>query len=535
MNPFKTTMLAIFTFLALSAALQAQTTYIIGVPCAMPIKTANTVLGAVVKLLDEGKAGDEVRVYDAWNSQLYGSFTIPNTSSQKARRIALKDEINAIVRALAATSSVRSVPPTQIRFPAFTKVVSANLRSGAGDVRVICFGSPYYADTSDKGFTFSDGFYPSDGYLLAESSKSIFGTKGKKDVLSGCAVHYCYLSKNNFTGTLDAGAVERFWHLYISEQGGVLSSFAASSDDVLRRAMSGVSDPVSKEVIDRTDTKIEMRKVGMPRKQGEKAQTESKNVPQAVTALPPSAQAPHLLVMIDGTASMGMRERLTKVASTVKTAVTTGASLCGEVKVGLIVYRGPGETDILPLTVVRRPQGNKPNEGMSAFLDFMEAKEVRVTDNSTASGFRMVSRMHPRNGIADVGSALRIGLSLLRGSAAKDAPLLVAVCGDQGPWELGGSSMIEPEERELAAALQEEMAEFLGGYSNAQVISIFTGSHQQINGTESAAFFESLASAAGSRGAFAQSPDALIAKALALFMKGANHSGGGDSGVAPLR
>ena len=148
-----------------------------------------------------------------------------------------------------------------------------------------------------------------------------------------------------------------------------------------------------------------------------------------------------------------MGEALSKTVTMVETAVTTGASLRGEVRVAVVVYRGPGETDVLPFTAVRQAQGDGVDEGMGTFLHFLKAKEVRVADESAPTGFRMVSRMHPRNGLADLGGALQTGLALLRASAAKDAPLLWAVCGDRGPYELGDSSVIEPEERRTAEKL----------------------------------------------------------------------------------
>lgn len=487
----------------------AQATYIVGAPGAMDTDTAGIVLNSVVKLLDTGAAGDEVRVYDAWSGQLMGGFTIPNTNSARARRLRTKTEMGVIVSKLERASSVRSGQEGEVRLPHFLQLVSSGLRSGAGDVRVLVFGGPYYTDARDKGFTFGDGLYPSDGHILAPQSKSVFGTAGRQDLLSGCVVHVCYFDDTRFKGnlrSLEISALRRFWHLYISEMGGVLSSFAPSADDVTRRAMTGMKDPVLPDKIDRKDTVIEMRRVGETPKEEVK--------PEAAPAAAPSS-APHLIILIDGSASMG--EALSKSDTMVETAITTGASLCGEVRVAVIVYRGPGETDVLPFTTVRRPQGDGVDEGMGTFRHFLKAKEVRIPDESAPTGFRMVSRMHPRNGLADLGGALQTGLALLRASAAKDAPLLWTVCGDRGPYELGDSSAIEPEERRTAEKLIGELRTLANDYPAMQVLSIYTGDRSAGMGAESASFFEKLAKAAGTRGAFAETPESLLTKALAIF------------------
>lgn len=521
MNALTKLVASVILTAGLALPADGQNTYVVGTPGAMDSDTARTVLQAVVRILDEGSGGDQVRVYDAWNNQFLGGFTIAKTDSVAIRRKRASKDMNAIVGRLQRATSVRSGQEGQVRLPQFLQLVSSGLRRGTGDIRVIVFGGPYYTDTRDEGFTFGDGVYPGDGFILAEDSVSIYGTAGRNDLLSGCVVHYCYL--DDAQGSLTTSAVRRFWHLLVTELGGSLSSFGPSSEEVVRNALNGVKDPVSREQIDRTDTALEMRRVGVPRTEP-KQPVETSPLPAEAPASEPPAEshaqsiAPHLMVFIDGSSSMG--EALTKSEAMLRTAVTTGASVCGEVRVSVVVYRGPGEADIFPLTAVRGPRDGRVDEGMSAFLRFVEAKEVRLADEDAPDGFRMVSRLHPRSGIADLGGAMKTGLMLLRASAAKDAALLVAVCGDRGPFELGNSAAVELDERRTAAELTAMVSALTEDYAGAQVLSIYTGDRNPGMGAESAAFFEGIAKAAGDRGEFAEAPDVLLMKALGIFTPG---------------
>jgi len=98
---------------------------------------------------------------------------------------------------------------------------------------IVVLASPFYFNSHHLGLDMRDGSIPSDGYILALPSESPFGTKGIEERLKGKRVHW--LLPKAFENTLHAHIVQRFWHLYISRQGGALVSFTHSEDSVLQR------------------------------------------------------------------------------------------------------------------------------------------------------------------------------------------------------------------------------------------------------------------------------------------------------------
>jgi hypothetical protein len=128
---------------------------------------------------------------------------------------------------------------------------------------VIVFGSPYYADPKEPAFRFDEGFVPSDGHLMVDRMRSVFGTVGREDMLNGVTVHYCFLHEC-FTNDYTRNAITRFWSLYVKQQGGTLASFAAAPQVVMDRVARGMQEPVIQVALNTDDNAILMRKVIFP-------------------------------------------------------------------------------------------------------------------------------------------------------------------------------------------------------------------------------------------------------------------------------
>jgi outer membrane protein OmpA-like peptidoglycan-associated protein len=115
-------------------------------------------------------------------------------------------------------------------------------------------------DKDEPAFNMQDGFYPSDGHILAGKKGSIYGTAEKKDALKDVAIHFCYLHES-FTNDDQRNQIGRFWTLFIGQQDGVLASFAADLSLVFDRAAQNSRQPFMNAMIDKKDSKIEMHKI----------------------------------------------------------------------------------------------------------------------------------------------------------------------------------------------------------------------------------------------------------------------------------
>jgi hypothetical protein len=228
----------------------------------MDAQTGNDVLSAILDLVFGSAAGDRVQVFDALTLQRIADMTIPGgqASNAKARTMALKKEIAELRAFFSRTASVRSGKDRQIRTPQFLELAGSTLKTKSGDTTLILFGSAYYLDEKDPESTFGHGRYPSDGCVLASSQQSVFGTSNKQALLNGAVVHFCYLSEH-FDCDQERTAIRRFWKIHCDGLGANLSTFVASTGLTVERALSGVTDPVTRDRVDPRDTTIEMRSV----------------------------------------------------------------------------------------------------------------------------------------------------------------------------------------------------------------------------------------------------------------------------------
>ncbi len=306
--------------------------------------TGKVVFKSVADVFVGAKPGDRVQVYDAHGLKRICDLTVPKSGSKKRRMSKLKPPLAKVAAFLKRTSSVRSGQGGQIRLPQFLTTIGASLRSNASNTRVVIFGKPSYRDERDKAFTFGDGFYPSDGHILASPKESIFGTAGRKKVLAAAAVDFCYLSEDHFHSELEKTQIIRFWTLYAARLGAVLTTCVAEPQTAVERALSGVTDAVTPAAIDLSDSKLLMHKAGAKRVEEKPATPPVPTTPAPVKKAPlvtkvessPDPANRDVLFIIDGTPSMtrffpSIRDFIRKAeAQQVKGSLRVGMVLFGE-------------------------------------------------------------------------------------------------------------------------------------------------------------------------------------------------------------
>lgn len=232
----------------------------------MDEKTGRVIYSSIYSVFAGAKGGDRIQVYDAYGLKRICDVRVSEADSRAVWKHKMKRHLTSIAAFLRGTSSVAG-QDGQIRMPQFLMTVGANLRENASNTRVLIFGKPGYRDDRDPAFTFGgDGSYPSDKHLRVYPKDSVFGTRGRENVLAGVAVDFCYLSEENFHSEREKTYIVRFFTLYISSLGGCLTTCLPVPQMVVERALSGVTNAsVPRAEIDLSDTKLEIHKVGARR------------------------------------------------------------------------------------------------------------------------------------------------------------------------------------------------------------------------------------------------------------------------------
>jgi len=299
----KTLVLAFITLLAASF-LQAPhafgepvggRTYVVGVSPNLEKPDRESVFKSLVMLGLEGAApGDVVVVYDALHLQPIARLAISGQSTAdqnpRARMQKLKSDFANLQRFFGTDSHCKPEEAGLIRLPQFLDLAGAQLRQPDEAITIIVIGAPYYIDAAEPAFNMTNGAYPSDGHLLADDRASVFGVAGKKGALRRASVHCSYL-RDNFANDIARNRLQRFWTLFVGEQGGVLASFAPDVSLVFERARQNIQQPCVATSIDKEDLQIQMHRAGQ--REIPTIPSPRKNANAPVSTEPPPIQPPN--------------------------------------------------------------------------------------------------------------------------------------------------------------------------------------------------------------------------------------------------
>ena len=236
--------------------------YLIGLSPHYTTSDTQVVLKQVLLFaLEQTAPGDKVLVYDALNQQPVTEFNIPegklfqNNARARAQRLA---PTIATLRSFLVKDAATQQPGTGvIRLPEFLDLAGPQLRTPGQPLRVIVVASPFYLNPEMPSFNMDDA-YPSDAHLLANQSVSVFGTALRRGRLAEVTVHYAYVGQGGFINDYHQERITRFWSLFISQQDGVLATFAPDVNLAFRRAGEGVHQPIVSAQLDARDDKIQM-------------------------------------------------------------------------------------------------------------------------------------------------------------------------------------------------------------------------------------------------------------------------------------
>jgi hypothetical protein len=262
-----TILLILALFCATTSASSSNSRYVIGLTPFFENSVKDDVYRRIVgMILEDLPQKSSLTIYDAYNLTNITRVEIPDQrafQSGKTRANQFRDQIGRLKQFLAAE---HARPVAQklnfdraIRLPQFLDFLSENVGSSE-PVNVLIIGSPLYVDHKEPGFSMMDGYFPSDGHLLATRDESVFGLKSRDEALKNFTIHFGYLG-DPWVSAIHREKIARFWSLYIEGQSGRLATFcgdlATLFDSALKR---GATRNVAFE-IDRSQTKVEMLRI----------------------------------------------------------------------------------------------------------------------------------------------------------------------------------------------------------------------------------------------------------------------------------
>lgn len=256
----------IWTLLLICVTAHAEQRFVIGLTPYLDKSNKDEVYRRIVGMvLEDMPLDSSLAIFDAYNLKTVAKVDVPAAQifkSGKARANQFKEPIQKLREFLAADQSLPAATnfnlAQAIRLPQFMDFVADHF-TGTNAVRVIVIGSPLYLDPKEPGFSMLDGYFPSDGHLLATREDSVFGLKGHESRLQNVSVHFGYFG-DPWVSAVHQEKVERFWSLYLQEQGARLATFCGDLPTLFAAAKTDATRPARFE-IDRKQTKVEMLRI----------------------------------------------------------------------------------------------------------------------------------------------------------------------------------------------------------------------------------------------------------------------------------
>ncbi|MBI1177032.1 hypothetical protein GC207_06285 [bacterium] len=219
-------------------------------------------------LLEDMPLNSSLWIYDAYHIRTVTQLEIPNIhafESSRTRANQFSAQVQQLKTFLASSNEQPAVAKLDfhdaIRFPQFMDFVGENLNQTNAAVITIVLGSPLYLDEKEPGFSMVDGYFPSDGHLLASRDKSVYGRRDCANSLRNVVVHFGYFG-DPWASELHRQKISRFWNLFLKTQGAQLASFTGDLPTIFNAVRSGESaSRTDQDELDPSQTKIEMLRI----------------------------------------------------------------------------------------------------------------------------------------------------------------------------------------------------------------------------------------------------------------------------------
>lgn len=219
-------------------------------------------------LTDTVQPGELALLVDAYHITSLGVFAVPNKpfyANPKAK-VGANRQVVATLLAFAKAAHLPNggsdpVVRGAIRLPSFLRFIGEN-HPASIESDVIVLGHPLYDDPKQPEFSMVERI-PGDGHFSHTRRDTPFGTKGQEVLLIHRRLHWALPDESWQKDGHHGFYVERFWRVYLAQQGGRLATFSHDLSTVLSRAARGAT-PLSQDDVLEPTTKLEMIRLGRP-------------------------------------------------------------------------------------------------------------------------------------------------------------------------------------------------------------------------------------------------------------------------------
>lgn len=226
--------------------------------------------GIVRFVIEDMPFNTSLLLYDAYRLRTIAGLEVPEVQafrSAKTRANQFKEPIHEL-RQFLATAHERPEATgitfdDAVRLPQFLAFVAHNVARTGATLHVVVLGSPLYLDDKEPAFSMVNGYFPSDGHLVATQDRSVFGLKERSEALAGVTVSLGYFG-DPWVSDVHRQKVARFWALFLKQQGAALATFTGDLPtlfNAVRGWHPGEPARACPYALDASQTKVEMLRI----------------------------------------------------------------------------------------------------------------------------------------------------------------------------------------------------------------------------------------------------------------------------------
>jgi len=250
---------------------QHPQTFVIGLSPFLDPSAKDEVYRNIVRFIVEDlPLNSRLAIFDAFDLKSVTQLTVPDLrvfDSPKTRANQFAPAIGELKLFLALQHSKPKKASltfeSAILVPQFCDFLAENLPNGPGPLEVLLVGSPLYQDAREPAFSMLDGYFPSDGHLLASREKSVFGSRDATNPTAPLIVNWAYFG-DPWVSDLHREKITRFWTLYLERRGGKLVTISGDLPTALQAFRKGAGETlagVKHWTLDTGQAKIQMVRI----------------------------------------------------------------------------------------------------------------------------------------------------------------------------------------------------------------------------------------------------------------------------------
>lgn len=230
---------------------------------------ANTKL--LLKQLTRLETGSKVVLLDGYRLSKLGEFKLPK--NQLSPKALLKYNGKTVAALLHFAKQMPKQDQVQlinaVRLPQLLRFIAENYQPSPAKglstsvdkfLDVVVLGSPLYSDPNEPAVSMANAYIPSDGHIQASLALTPYGTAGRTNSLKAVRVHIGFDQTTPIINDQHRFFLQRFWTLFIENQGGKLISFISDQATLFERVLNK-AEPLPHDFKLEPSSKLEMIRI----------------------------------------------------------------------------------------------------------------------------------------------------------------------------------------------------------------------------------------------------------------------------------